>query len=116
LKIGPNPANVPSTNVEDVTFGPLWLDIGLWLRVWIAFQRVIAAILLSGFHSGLHFALQQMFGSPMKRVDTLLSAIESILIVALNAALLIEAVRIFLPPPLGVKINLRNRIANTGQA
>jgi hypothetical protein len=86
-------------------YGPYWTDVDLWRRVWIAIQRIVAATLLLGIHFGFHWTVRTLFGNEMARVADLLNVVESVLIVALNTALLLEAVRIFLPGRLGLRID-----------
>jgi len=90
-------------------FGRFWLDLDLWLRGWIALQRLIlAAIVLVG-HAMLRHVVALLFSGEFSfiGIQKLIGVAEGVAVFSLMAALLLEAVRIFLPPPIGIKLDLR---------
>jgi hypothetical protein len=87
-------------------FGRFLTDSDLWIRTWISIQRIIAAIAILIFHAGFQRILQLLFATQLRRIETLLDVVESVMVLAVTAALLVEAVRVFLPPPWGIKLDL----------
>lgn len=88
-------------------FGRFWLDAGLWLRVWVALQRLAAATVLMFAHAGYGRCESWLYRHDLFSGFTkLLSIIEGVFVLVLTAAVLFEAVRIFLPPPFGIKIDV----------
>lgn len=91
---------------HEVRLGRFNLDLNLWLRGWIAFQRILLAALIVAAHAGYQHVLQAFFGEEMQQLHKLFVAIGAVALASLDAWLLIEAVRIFLPPPWGVELTL----------
>lgn len=87
-------------------FGPVRLDLDLWLRGWIALQRVLLAIIVLFAHAGYRFVLRRLFAEQFQGIQKLFDIVEEVAILSLTAWLLVEAVRIFLPPPLGITLDL----------
>jgi len=89
-----------------VRFGRFWIDIDLFLKGWIAFQRIAVATGLLVGHAAFQWTLRVFFAPEFQKIEKLLNIVESVAFVTLTAALLIEAVRIFLPAPLGINLGL----------
>ena len=94
--------------------GRLGLDLDLWLKGWIALQRVAWAIILLGGHAAFKFALARLFEDEMLPLQKMLSILFGVAIVSLDTSLLIEAVRIFLPEPYGIKLEIDGRTHGNG--
>lgn len=99
-------------------FGPFRTDVVLWLRTWVSIQRILAAIAIVIFHAGFQYILKLLYATQLKRIATEVDIVESVMVLAVTAALLVEAIRIFLPPPLGLKLDLEEaeKKAESGQA
>jgi len=75
------------------------------LRGWVALQRIFLATTVLFAHAGYGFALRWLFAEQFQGIQKLLDIVEEVTILSLTAWLLVEAVRIFLPPPLGISLH-----------
>lgn len=91
---------------EQVRLGPYWLDLDLWLKLWLACQRIVVAIIVLGAHYAFRESVEYLFSAEFKQIQKLYSITGQVALYSLDAWLLIEAIRIFLPPPLGIKLDL----------
>jgi hypothetical protein len=91
---------------QPVRFGRFWLDLDLWLRGWIAAQKLILASFVLGAHYLFRDLVTLLFSQDFRGWQKLVSVVEGVPILTLMAWLLVEAVRIFLPPPWGVELDL----------
>jgi hypothetical protein len=86
--------------------GRFWLDLDLWLRGWLAVQRLIlAAIILAG-ESYFRAGLKLLFAQEFVGIQKFVSITEEVALLSLTTWLLIEALRIFLPSPWGITLDL----------
>jgi hypothetical protein len=91
---------------ETRQLGKYWLDLDLWLKLWLASQRIVVAIIVLGGHYAFRKSVEFLFGEEFKQIQQMYSITGQVALYSLDAWLLIEALRIFLPPPLGIKLNL----------
>lgn len=86
--------------------GRFRLDLDLWIRGWIAIQPLLlAAIILVG-HKCFRLGLKFLFAEEFVGIQKLIDVVEQVAIISLTTWLLVEAVRIFLPPPWGLILDL----------
>lgn len=92
-------------NTTKLRLGRFWIDLDLWLKMWLALQRIFCAILVLGGHYVFRITATYLFAEEFKQIHKLYSITGQVALYSLDAWLLIEAVRIFLPPPLGIKLD-----------
>lgn len=86
--------------------GRFGLDLDLWLKAWIALQRLVAAMLVLFAHAGFERLITFLYLNEFEGVKKLFAVTVEVALMSLHAWLLIEAVRIFLPEPLGIRLDL----------
>ena len=86
--------------------GSFGLDLDLWLKAWVALQRVIAAMLVLLAHAAFERILALLYTQEFQGVQKLFSVTVEVTLLSLHAWLLLEALRIFLPPPFGISLEL----------
>jgi len=91
---------------EKIRLGRFGLDLDLWLKVWLASQRIAVAIIVLGGHYAFRRSAEYLFNEEFKQIQKMYSITGQVALYSLDAWLLIEALRIFLPPPLGIKLDL----------
>lgn len=101
---------------HEIRWGRFGLDLDLWLRGWIAIQRLLLASIILIAHRGYRWLLTYLFAQEFEGIRKLLDIIEGVAIVALTAWLLTEAIRIFLPLPWGLKIVSEKRADSHGSS
>jgi hypothetical protein len=92
-----------------VRIGRMGLDLDLWLRGWIALQRVFMAIVILFAHAAYKWAVALLFVEEFAGTRKLLTVTGEVALMSLNAWLLVEAVRVFLPEPYGIRLNVDGR-------
>lgn len=85
-------------------FGKFRLDLDLWLRGWIALQRIFWATVVLVAHAGNEYCTKLLFTQEFQHIQKLYIVITEVTLLSLNAWLLVEAVRVFLPTPWGISI------------
>jgi uncharacterized membrane-anchored protein len=92
--------------VWNLRLGRFYLDTDLWLRGWIAAQRILWAIILLALHSGFKIFLKIAFAQEFAGIQKFAVVIEEVAILSLMFWFLLEAVRVFLPLPWGINLDL----------
>jgi hypothetical protein len=89
-----------------VRIGRFGLDLDLWLRGWIALQKIFWAGVILCAHAGYQYLIQEFYVSEFPGIQKLFRATIQITLISINTSLLVEAIRLFLPGRFGITLKI----------
>jgi hypothetical protein len=90
-------------------------DVPFWKRIWKALERLIGAVALLAVHDAYEYVLSRSLGEEFTKVSRFLNIVGTGVFLAITIQLLWEALRVFLPTPIG-GIIFRSTAASTSAA
>jgi hypothetical protein len=97
-----------------VRISRMGLDLDLWLKTWLALQRVAVSFIVLCAHAGLERSVAFLYAGEFEGIKKIFAVTVQVTLISLHAWLLVEAVRIFLPEPYGIKLDHNGREAGDG--
>jgi hypothetical protein len=81
------------------------LDLDLWLKTWLALQRVAVSLIVLCAHAGLERVVAFLYAGEFEGIKKIFAVTVQVTLISLHAWLLVEALRIFLPEPYGINLH-----------
>jgi hypothetical protein len=80
------------------------MDLDLWLRGWIALQKIFWAGVILCAHAIYLCLVEALFVNEFPGIGKLFTIMVQVTLISINGSLLVEAARIFLPGRFGITL------------